>query len=1563
MMKSIMWCAGLVLIPLVAIAAPAWQVDMTLQVNTNSYVLSFGGDPAGTNNFDKNLDLLAPPAPPSGYYAYFQCTDAYFPDLERDIRGWTVPTTDDIEWPLSIRNAGSKQTTLTWNPVLLPIVGIFHLVDGSTEIDMRSHNTYSVTGDKDLLVHHWSLRVLSLASTNPDLGVTIDYTPEDIDGNNSGVTPIQKTFVYNTDVSVSAPSVMGAYVFNEWLLDGKLYAITPTTTLAMDDDYQLLAVYGNPPCDCQFTYPILDCFEKYIQLAGPTMDATSVSGFCQFNLPNTAIYNLTKTLDAAPQLRLAASSADWSIETRANLVSATSSYYAAGLMVYFSKYDVYQWGYNAGYSYLKVVSTQSGVLTTKSYTGGKTVDLRIRKVGTTYYFDYKAPTATSWTTALKKVNATVPVKAGLLCLTTAKLALKMNFDYCCMTGNNLEITSPCPLPDGRECVDYSYQLQARGGTSPYQNWTVNGMLPPGLTLDPLTGIISGVPTEPNTYNFTLRAQDSGYHTSFITKDCSITIGLTPVLTIQNTSVPVMCPDHFYITTVTAQGGCPPYTWVISSGALPTGFYLDPATGVINGMPTAEGVFPFTIKVSDSHSPANVDEQALEIDSNCCNCQFSSPMLDCFEKYIPLTGPTVETTSLPGFCRFTLPNTAIYNLTKTLDAAPQLRMAAGSGDWTVETRVNVASNSSSSFTAGLMVCFSKFDVYQWGYSAGYTYLKLARTPNGVLYTKSYTGGKTVDLRIRKVGTTYFFDYKAPTSTVWTNALSKVSTTLPLKAGLLCTSTAKMALKADFDYCCLTGNQLEIMSACPLPGGQECVDYNNTLQARGGTPPYQNWSVIGSLPPGLNLASTTGIISGTPTEPGDYNFILKMDDSDYFKNTITKSCAMTIGLPPTLTILTTTLPVMCQTSEYSATVTAQGGCPPYVWAISSGTLPNGLSLDPATGVIRGTPEQDGTFQFTIKVSDSHDPANVDEQALEIVTNCCNCQFSSPLLDCFEKYIPTAGPTVDASTNPGFCRFVIPNSRIFNQSGVLDDAPQLRTNVGSGDWQIETRVTLVSSTNSSYALGLEVYFSQFDVFQWGYSAGYTYVKLYRSAKNILLTKAYAGGKTVDLKITKAGNIYSFYFKTASATIWTLAGTQTETKAPVKAGLLSRTTAANAVTVDYDYCCKTGDELKISTTTLPTGYINKTYSSQMTATGGKLPYTWSIVSGSLPDGLDMDETGLVSGIPTTIQTANFFVRVTDAEDTQIDKLLLIDVQTPPVIDQEFTTGSLAGYTSYIPVAGPTITSGVVDQLRITVPNTRAFDHWTSVDAASQLRRPLDLTDWTVETKVKIVSASNTAYHVGFLVYFSQYDLYYWGYNVGTGYIKLSLTGTNGVISKAYTGGTTVELRIEKVGNTYTFKYRKPGVLTWSLGGTQTRTAVPTQIGLIARTTSALNLTADFDYLRLAAPALGHGETDNTGSEQQAELEAIPTKLELSQNYPNPFNSRTHLDLALPEQSSLVCKIYNIQGQLVRDLYDTTLPAGTHRIEWDGLNDNGLIVNSGAYFVIVRIRDQVMVRKILFLK
>ena len=77
------------------------------------------------------------------------------------------------------------------------------------------------------------------------------------------------------------------------------------------------------------------------------------------------------------------------------------------------------------------------------------------------------------------------------------------------------------------------------------------------------------------------------------------------------------------------------------------------------------------------------------------------------------------------------------------------------------------------------------------------------------------------------------------------------------------------------------------------------------------------------------------------------------------------------PASLEITTTSLPGGTLWQAYSAQLTASGGTTPYTWSIASGQLPAGLSLNAATGAITGTPTQEGSVSFTVRVTDSTSP----------------------------------------------------------------------------------------------------------------------------------------------------------------------------------------------------------------------------------------------------------------------------------------------------------------------------------------------------------------------------------------------------------------------------------------------------------------------------------------------------------------------------------------------------------------------------------------------------------------
>ncbi len=183
---------------------------------------------------------------------------------------------------------------------------------------------------------------------------------------------------------------------------------------------------------------------------------------------------------------------------------------------------------------------------------------------------------------------------------------------------------------------------------------------------------------------------------------------------------------------------------------------------------------------------------------------------------------------------------------------------------------------------------------------------------------------------------------------------------------------------------------------LSEGVPGLAYRQLLIASGGKTPY-TWTISqGSLPPGLSLASD-GIISGTPTTTGSYDFTVKVVDSQT-PTAAVDTTPLSIMINPPLSLVTTPLASGIVGANYSATLSASNGVAPYTYSVAFGNLPPcsptppcspNLTLTTGTQPVGGganpatigglvplsngqfsaeSPTQAGVFNFTIQATDS-------------------------------------------------------------------------------------------------------------------------------------------------------------------------------------------------------------------------------------------------------------------------------------------------------------------------------------------------------------------------------------------------------------------------------------------------------------------------------------------------------------------------------------------------------------------------------------------------------------------
>src|SRR5262249_22318808 len=122
--------------------------------------------------------------------------------------------------------------------------------------------------------------------------------------------------------------------------------------------------------------------------------------------------------------------------------------------------------------------------------------------------------------------------------------------------------------------------------------------------------------------------------------------------------------------------------------------------------------------------------------------------------------------------------------------------------------------------------------------------------------------------------------------------------------------------------------------------------------------------GTLPTGLTLASGGGL-TGTPTAEGNFNFTVTATDST---GVCTGALSYAVRVcPAAMAVNPASLPGGTIGTAYNQTLTGSGGTSPYTFAVTSGALPNGLSLSTA-GVISGTPTTESNNSFTVTATDS-------------------------------------------------------------------------------------------------------------------------------------------------------------------------------------------------------------------------------------------------------------------------------------------------------------------------------------------------------------------------------------------------------------------------------------------------------------------------------------------------------------------------------------------------------------------------------------------------------------------
>ena len=528
-----------------------------------------------------------------------------------------------------------------------------------------------------------------------------------------------------------------------------------------------------------------------------------------------------------------------------------------------------------------------------------------------------------------------------------------------------------PAADGQVGNAFTMAIAVEGAMGATTWSVIDGALPPGTTLDPFTGVISGVPSTWGEFTATVEARDSW--TDPRVASAPTTIAVLPAnLAIDAFSLANAIAGTPYTASFTASGGTGHPTWSVIDGHLPDGMTLG-GSGVLNGTPTVAATFTFTLRAADALYPQIFADitLALNVDvpapANVAGPEIVLYAADATK--IAGTWSIVADASAAGGRRVwnkdvaaakvpaALANPANYfeltfNALAGMGYHLWLRGKADKDSWandSVFVQFSGSVNAAGTAVNRIGTTGAATVSIEEGANAGVAGWGWADENYGALGGKMYfktAGPQTIRIQVREDGMSI--------------------DQIVLSADRYATRAPG---KTKNDTTILTSGSTQPTLSIDVPQLGHATygtPFAATLSASGSTG-STIWSVVsGQLPEGMAL-SAGGALSGTPIAIGDFTFTVRAQDADWQANVATAPIALTV-VAPDFTVAAPEQSPAAVGQRYDAAFTATGNVGAVSWTIASGTLPAGLAFDANLGVITGEPTEWGMFAVLVQGADT-------------------------------------------------------------------------------------------------------------------------------------------------------------------------------------------------------------------------------------------------------------------------------------------------------------------------------------------------------------------------------------------------------------------------------------------------------------------------------------------------------------------------------------------------------------------------------------------------------------------